>query len=270
MLVRYRTNAGCTLANFQTDLNNIILGNITSVNDLSAGADTGATQIYGTYPVGIYARVNGTSYTYSKRHSTETTYTHYFRFTFDAVGITNIALAQNYTSGTDALLNSSSMAMVVFPVAYSAATTCGIDILVSDKTITILSTILSSQVKLSITDLGHTGVTRQYTNSMLMSINNHYNVSGNISVLCPYTYNFDISGYSPLTAEAQLITSGRKGAGPGITTVFENPMFGLFQAPALICGTYKISSQTFFGQQIYKDASDNYRLSVNDLTFLVD
>lgn len=270
MLVRYRTNAGCTLANFQTDLNNIILGNITGVNDLSAGADKGATEIFGTYPVGIYARVNETSFTYSKRHSTETTYTHYFRFTFNTVGITDVALAQNYTSGTDALLNSFSLGMVVFPVAYSTATTCGIDILVSDKTITILSTILSSQLKLSITDLGHTGVTRQYTDSMLMSINNHYNTSGNITAHCPYTYNFDLSGYSTISVEAQLITSSRKGAGPGITTVFENPLFALYQAPALICGTYKISSQTFFGQQIYKDASNNYRLSINDLSFLVD
>lgn len=270
MLVRYRTNAGCTLANFQTDLNNIILGNITDVTQLSAGANTGASQIYGSYPTGRYVRVNETSFTYSKRHSTEATYTHYFRFTFDTLGITNLALAQSYNSGTDALLNSSSVAMVLFPVAYSTATTCGIDILVTDKCIMMLSTILSSQEKYSISDLGHTGVTRQYTDSMLMSLNRHYNTAGGVAVLCPYTYNFDISGYSPLTVEAQLITSSRKGAGPGITTVFENPMFGLFQAPALICGTYKISSQTFFGQQIYKDASDNYRLSVNDLTFLVD
>jgi len=269
MLVRYRTNSSCTLANFQADINNIILGNIATVNDLSSGADKVNSVIYGTYPVGTYARVNGTSYTYSKLHSTESTYTHYFRLGFDATGINTLSLAQGYTSGTDTLLNSYGANCIAYPYAYTASQISEINIVVSNKSIAIISS-LQSGAKMAVTDLGHTGVTRQYTSSMLMSVNDHTNSYGALTITCPYTWNFDTSSYSTLSVGSATTTSLRKGAGNGITTIFENPIFAVFQAPALVSGTYKIPLLTFQNPQVYKDAANKYRLTVNDISFLVD
>ena len=104
MLVRYRTTGNQTLANFQADLNSIITGGVGSTNDLSAPART-YSSIYGTYPNGIYSRVNATTYTYSKAHNVIAGYTHYFRFGFSATQLTTWDLAQSYTSGTDSLVN---------------------------------------------------------------------------------------------------------------------------------------------------------------------
>lgn len=58
MLVRYRMNSSCTLANFQSDINAIILGTAASVNDLSSGCDKSNSSMLGAYPTGTYAKVN--------------------------------------------------------------------------------------------------------------------------------------------------------------------------------------------------------------------
>jgi len=50
MLVRYRPSSTCTIADLQSDINNIITGAVTSVLDLSSGADPTNSVIYGTYP----------------------------------------------------------------------------------------------------------------------------------------------------------------------------------------------------------------------------
>ena len=62
MLVRYRMNSGCTLANMQADIHKIILGTATFdgsgvPTNLSAGCDTAASIKYGTYPSAKYASV---------------------------------------------------------------------------------------------------------------------------------------------------------------------------------------------------------------------
>ena len=62
MLVRYRMNSGCTLANMQADIHKIILGTATFngsgvPTNLSAGCDTANSIKYGTYPSAKYAAV---------------------------------------------------------------------------------------------------------------------------------------------------------------------------------------------------------------------
>lgn len=62
MLVRYRMNSGCTLANMQADIHKIILGTATFngsgvPTNLSAGCDTANSIKYGTYPAAKYASV---------------------------------------------------------------------------------------------------------------------------------------------------------------------------------------------------------------------
>jgi len=110
MIVKYRMNSTCTLANMKADINKIILGTATSPADFSSGCDTANTVFYGTYPSSIYAVVNAGSSTYSKKHNDYgASYTHYFRLTYDSTKLQTIALANGYTSGTDTLVNSQLM-----------------------------------------------------------------------------------------------------------------------------------------------------------------
>jgi hypothetical protein len=110
MIVRYRMNSSCTLANLKTDLHNIISGNVTTTANLSSGCDTANSAVYGTYPTGIYSVQNAGTYTYSKVHNDYGAgTTHYFRLSFDSTQLTGLALAQSYTSGTDTLVNSQSL-----------------------------------------------------------------------------------------------------------------------------------------------------------------
>lgn len=108
MFVRYRMLGNITIAQFKTDVHNIITGNVASVNDLSAGADKANCIVGGNYPTGTYTVQNAGTYTYSKVHNADAAYTHYFRLTFDSTSLTAITLAQSYTVGSDTLVNSSS------------------------------------------------------------------------------------------------------------------------------------------------------------------
>lgn len=107
MIVKYRMNSTCTLANMKADINKIILGTAANSGDLSSGCDTANTYFYGTYPSGTYAVENSGTSTYSKVHSDfGSSYTHYFRLTYDSTKLQTITLARGYTSGSDTLVNS--------------------------------------------------------------------------------------------------------------------------------------------------------------------
>lgn len=106
MLVKYRMLAGATIADMKSDIHKIISGQITTVADFSSSCDKTNTTIYGTYPTGVYTVANASSYTYSKVHSQDNSYTHYFRLIWGASQLDQIALARSYTSGTDTLVNS--------------------------------------------------------------------------------------------------------------------------------------------------------------------
>lgn len=280
MLVRYRLNSTCTLANFQADINNIILGNVTTVANLSSGADQTNSAVYGTYTPSIYTRVNATTYTYSKAHNSIAGYTHYFRLTFDATQLTTIALAQSYTSGTDTLVNSSATAVNIQRFTFSSALQNGIDIVVSNKMLAFIAP--QSGALLGIVDMGHSSTTRAYTNSMLMILQDFNNVPNyginsqsltlaNTGGTIPYIYNYDTASYSTVTAGIGGVQTTRKGAGNGTTVIFENPMFtNSGGAVNLMYGCYRIPFLSFSGVQIYKDAGNLYRLTVNDISLLVD
>lgn len=281
MLVRYRTNSSCTLANFQTDLNNIILGNIATVNDLSAGADKTNSVIYGSYPTGKYARVNGTTYTYSKAHNDATTSkTHYFRLTFDATQLTTIDLAESYTSGTDTLVNTYAKTVDIKPMPYESYYKSGIDIIVSDKMLVFFAP--NSGVFLGILDMGHSSTTRTYANSILMLMQDFSNVpnygplrtdpiNNNTGTVIPYIYNYDTAGYATAVGGIQGVQTVRKASGSATSAIFENPAFtSATGASNLIYGCYRIPYLAFSGVQIYKDAANLYRLTLNDLSLLVD
>ena len=281
MLVRYKMLATCTLAQFQTDINNIILGNVTNTSQLSAGADIANSSILGTYPANAYARVNGTSYTYSKVHNDATTSkTHYFRLTFDATQLTTLTLAQSYTSGTDTLVNSYARTVNIQRTTYESFYKSGIDIIVSNKMLALFAP--NSGQYVAIIDMGHSSTTRTYADSMLMLLQDFSNVPNygpnkndpvlqNTGTFLPYIYNYDTVGYSSSTGGIQGVQTVRKASGPGASAIFENPAFtSATGASNLIYGVYRLPFITFSGVQIYKDASNLWRLTINDLSLLVD
>jgi len=281
MLLRYRMNSSCTLQNMKDDINNIITGNISSVNDLSSGADKVNSAMYGTYPAAIYTRVNGSTYTYSKVHNDSTTSkTHYFRLNYSATGLGNIALAQSYTSGTDTLVNSAvSSNLGIVPTTFSTASQNGLDIVVSNKAIAFFGL----GVVFSVNDMGHNSTTRAFNNSMLMMMNdftvgnipqwgpNGVTTNATAGSTVPYTYLYSTSGYGSLSSSITGALVTRLSGGNGTTIISENPLFFMAQgANNLIYGCYRLPYATFSGVQIYRDASNAYRVTANDISLLVD
>lgn len=271
MLIRYRTNSTCTIDNFKTDINNIILGNITTLDDLSSGANKVASAMYGVYPTGTYARVNETTFTYSKVHNTESSVTEYFRLTYDATGLLSVTLAAGYTSGTDTLLNSFAYGTnIKFNTPYSIGIPVGFDIIVSNKMMAIIPT---GQAKVGFFDIGHNAMSRQYGDTMLMVLCDltMYGNRGTFITTSPYTYNFDTTSYGSATGVTLAESPTRKSTGNSVATIFEVPCTtNANYAASLVYGSFRIPAYTFDGIQIYKDASDNYRLTFNDSSFLVD
>jgi hypothetical protein len=206
MIIKYRMLSGITIQQFQNDIAGLIDGTITSVSGLSAGCDIANSSITGTYPAGKYSRVNGTTFTFSKVHSTDNTRTHFFRLTFSASALTNIALAQSYVSGTDTLVNSSSYAVTVTPNAYNTrniSTASGVTIVITDSCINFTS--LYSGVSFGIHDLGENGITSTYTDSMKMT---YVRLNDN-SFSIPYTHNLigRLSSYVTIAGVFQTVGS---------------------------------------------------------------
>jgi hypothetical protein len=277
MLVRYRTTGNQTLANFKQDLNAIITGGVAAATDLTAPARTFST-IFGTYPAGIYSRVNATTFTYSKAHNVIAGYTHYFRFGFSATQLTTWDLAQSYSSGTDTLLNTfQRTGLNINPsVNYDPNYPIGMDIIVSNKGIFIQA--VQSNQMLGIFDIGHSGVTRAFSSAMLMVLQDMQNVinyGANTGITIPYTYSFDTLSYVTNSTTSHVnITPLKKFTATSQLAVFENPVF-CTNTPSgstinLVYGLYKLPTATFSGIQIYQDASSLYRLSVNDYAILIN
>ena len=257
---------------------------------MSAPAQANSS-FYGAYPTGTYTRVNGTSYTYSKVHNSVGTKTHYFRLTFDSTQLTTITLAQSYTAGTDTLLNSSAKTVNIQRFVYDSNYPVGLDIVINNKMIYFQAA--QSGVQAGIFDIGHNGVTRAYTDSMLMawndltdivnSDNSSYTsqlqlflVNNNSShgATVPYTYNLDTLSYGTTLPGYITATPLKKIISNGSVAMIENPVFIYTpvsgNALNIIYGIYKIPTGAFSGVQIYKDSSNLYRLSINDFSLLVD
>lgn len=264
MLVKYRMLSTITNAQFKSDLIGIIEGTITSTGQLSAGADAANSSFTGTYPTGTYTKVGAGTNTFSKVHGTDNTYTHYFRLTFDAgVGLqamwTNFALAQGYTSGTDTLLNSSSITCNVKPNTFisSAQYPSGINIVLTSKNIWFSS--LTSGATFGIFDLGANGVTATYASNMRMCIMNTTATSSNIVVPYAYSINGGNSAYTSMTATVTslgnptLVTNTA-----GSAMIIENPAFVQFTQQGNqvygIANLLKIGTSLFAMDSIYNTA----------------
>lgn len=300
MLIRYRAYANITLQNFRDDINSIIVGNVTSNADitpnLSAGANKGAIEVYGTYPVGIYQRANldnKPTYTYSKNHNAVAGYTHYIRLSYDHLAantagniilMANVALAQSYTSATDTLVNSYTYTGAnIRPSPYSATTDKStLDIIISPSQLTFISPSSGTSSRyatyLSVVDMGHSSVSRTYANSMLMCLQDYTNVpnygtSGNTGGVIPYYYSYTSFSYGSVASmTVQSVSQASKKFFSNTTSiVFENPVFTVnteVGAQNLLYGTFRTSQAAFGSLMIYKNSANAYRLSVNDMVFL--
>ena len=229
MLVKYRMLPTISNANFKADIIGILDGSITSTAGLSAGADTANSSFVGTYPSSQLTKVNAGTYTFSKIHGTDNTYTHYFRLTFDAgVGLaakmTTFTVAQGYTSGTDTLLNSVAQTVNVSPNTYISANQypSGINIVLNSKCVWFSS--LTSGKSFGIFDLGTNGITNTYANNMKMAYVN--TTLGTFNIPYGYVLSGGASGYTSLTGNLSGPTTPTLMSNiSGSAIIVENPAF---------------------------------------------
>jgi hypothetical protein len=225
MLIKYRMYANTTITTFSSDIKGLIDGTITSVSGLSAGCDKANTTMTGTYPAGIYTKVNDSSNTFSKIHGTDSGYTHYFRLTYDSSKMTTFTLAQSYTSGTDTLLNSVAQTVNVTPNTYNGSEQFpkGLNIVITSKCLYFSS--ITSGIGFGLFDLGNNGITSTYASQMKMAYIKLTNGTFNV----PYAYNLQgaASGYSSISGNlwTTYVPPTFASNATGSLVVVENPAF---------------------------------------------
>lgn len=225
MLVRYRTNSSLTAQQMKDDIVGLIDGTIATVNDLSNGCNKAATTIIGTYPSGIYVKVNGTSNTFSKEHHQDQSIVHYFRLTFSGTRMTTFTFARSYTAETDTLINSRSETVNIDAVVYSAGDQypLGIDIVITDKGISFLTT--ANTNSFGFFDTGENGITSAYVDHIRMVYLNLRDGNFRFS----YGYNLlgpNFSGYGLISGNIVNLTLPLlKDDETGSAVVVENPVF---------------------------------------------
>lgn len=264
MLARYKMYANCTYANLQNDINGIINGYITANNsaNLSTGCDTVNTVFYGTYPTGLYTMSAGsTANTYVKTHNTYNTTTHAFKLGYNGTGLANISLASS-ASG-DTLTNSYTY---TFPSTMVPQTYQAVDVVVNNTGFFLYCP--AANVSVGIFDIGKSGLSRIYTNNMLMYLQPF--TIGNPNGIVPYTYNLLLTPQANGTVTTQNLNYVTPARIPynsaGNLAVMENPVFTYSNATGsstnVIYGLNKIYDQIYAGRSIYSDTTGSYRLVV--------
>lgn len=255
-----------TVAQFTADIVGLIDGSITSTSGLSAGADKTNSAISGTYPAGTYTKVGASTNTFSKVHSIDNTYTHYFRMTFDSTKMTTFSVAQSYTSGTDTLVNSVAYTVNVTPNPYLSAAQIpsGLNIVITSKNVWISS--ITSGISFGLFDLGANGITSTYTNNMKMAYINTTTATYGI----PYAYSLlgSSSAYTAITGNLTDITAPTLVSNiSGTAMIIENPTFvsNINQGYAGygVYNLFKLSNTTIAPDSIYNTSGVSRITAVN-------
>lgn len=264
--------ANTTYADMVSDVFRIVSGTASNVAQLSANTDP-RTQFFGTYPSTNFAVANTASNTFSKIHHTVNSKTHFIRLNWNPTArrLANISLSNTYISGTDTLVNSATLTCTLDVVNYST-TNLGIDIIVSPQ---MLYFGQGGNAQVGVFDIGHSGITRAFPNSMLMMLQDMQNViryGSNSGGTIPHTYNFDTLAYGSLNTQHSTVTTLRKINSAGSVSIFENPVFitNTQQGGVLnvVYGVYKLPSSIYAGAQTYVDTNGLRRLTVNDYSLL--
>jgi hypothetical protein len=147
----------------------------------------------------------------------------------------------------------------------------GIDIVVSSKLIYISSPYSGTQ--LGMFDIGKNGVSRIYTDNMLMAgIDMQQEVFGST---IPYVYKFNTNTYGAQTGMSLNSVSPLKRFNSSFELlVMENPVF-MYQEDSgnvvsVIYGLMKLPENTYASHITYTDASAVRRLTINDYAILTE
>lgn len=213
-----------TAQNFLDDIVGILDGSVTSTAGLSAGADADNSSFNGTYPSSQLTKVNAGTYTFSKVHSVDTNRTHYFRLAFSGTSMTTFTVAQDYTAGTDTLINSVAQTVNLSSSVFNGDDQfpLGINIVLNSQCVFFTSA--ASGIGFGLFDLGANGITATYTDNMIMAYINTKTRTFNI----PYAYSLlgPSSGYTSLdgnTTELALPVLKSNANNQGVLA--ENPAF---------------------------------------------
>jgi hypothetical protein len=155
---------------------------------------------------------------------------------------------------------------------YNAQTAAyGIDIVVSTKLVYISSPYSGTQ--LGMFDIGKNGITRIYTDNMLMAgIDMQQEVFGST---IPYSYRFNTNTYGAQTGMSLGSISPLKRFNSSFELmVIENPVF-MYQedngnVASVIYGLMKLPENTYASNITYTDASAVRRLTINDYAILTE
>ena len=147
----------------------------------------------------------------------------------------------------------------------------GIDIVVSSKLLYISSPYSGAQ--LGIFDIGKNGVSRTYTDNMLMAgIDMQQEVFGST---LSYTYKFNTNTYGAQTGlSLNSISPLKRFNSSNELMVIENPVF-MYQedsgnVASVIYGLMKLPENTYASHITYTDASAVRRLTINDYAILTE
>jgi hypothetical protein len=155
---------------------------------------------------------------------------------------------------------------------YNAQTAAyGIDIVVSSKLIYISSPYSGTQ--LGMFDIGKNGISRIYTDNMLMAgIDMQQEVFGGT---IPYSYRFNTNTYGAQTGLSLSSVTPLKRFNSSVELmVIENPVF-MYQedngnVASVIYGLMKLPENTYASNVTYVDASAVRRLTINDYAILTE
>jgi len=145
----------------------------------------------------------------------------------------------------------------------------GIDFIITNKLFLISAP--SSGINLGIFDLGKSGVSREFTDSMLMCSIDLNNGLAKI----PYHYRFPTLNYGTIP-DISVIgeRSVRQFKANGTVAVIENPAFIRQEingnAISVVYGLFLIPNRTIGNNIVYQDAANLRRLTVNDYAILTE
>lgn len=277
MYVKYVTHSNATVSSIQADIIKLVNGQISTANDFGVNCQRSNTVIRGTFPTGTYAVSNSNSntMTFSKVHNEFSDTTHYFRIHSNATHWVATTLARSYTAGTDTLVNG-----VQYPSTNTATNMTGTvtyHIIVGDK-LFHMSCDAGTSKQHTILDIGKTGVTRSFTNSMLMchmSDINPGNTANGGTIAIPHTYNLDTETYG---AVANLFfdfsTPGKKGLSNGTLYALENPCMTFSNSAAntrhFVYGMVRPSTLSYVQNATYADNTGAYRYYFNGFSLIAE
>lgn len=160
----------------------------------------------------------------------------------------------------------------VTPQIYNVNTAAyGLDIVVSSKMLYISS--VSNAVQLGVFDIGKNGISRLYTNNMLMAgIDLNQEKAG---ATLPYTYKFTTNTYGVQTGIGMSSVNPAKKFNSNMQLVIvENPVFinqeDNGNSVSVVYGLFKLPENTYAAHTTYVDGSNVRRLTTNDYSILTE